>query len=256
MDKINIKLNDDYYQNSYLISIRFHNRTADCDRFRRYLLNRSGDLPLYVIYGYGGLFAIVGRIADSRSHLQTVIVNYFNTSENKRKIMYILDVIETADLNYGDYKPFDYWLSTSIYLGETWGDCKYDFYMNCDDHDFMNRIYNGYIEDFRGGEEDSSIQEYRQIRKSQRIHRVEIERVTDQLKKELFIKKIKTHFDFTDDESEYLSKTIVCGLLDLDYKSKKDIKRLNVILTDYGVKYSYSKMVKRERGVFIGLSIR
>tara|TARA_R110002167_G_scaffold182412_1_gene382807 strand:- start:330 stop:1007 length:678 start_codon:yes stop_codon:yes gene_type:complete len=221
--------------------------------FKRYLFKRSGALPLYVISCDGGLCAIVGRIADSRTNLQNLIVNYFNKSEKKRKMMYILEVIDVVDLKYGDYKPFDYWLSISIYLVETWGNCKYNFDMNCADHDFMNRIYNGYIEDFRCGEESSSIQEYRQIRRNQRIHRVEMKEVIEQLKKELFIKKINTHFRFTDDESEYLSKKIVCDLLNLDYTSKTDIRRLNVILTNYGVKYSNTKMIKRECGVYIGI---
>ena len=254
MDKINIKLNDDYYQNSYIISVRFHNRKAGCDRFRRYLINRSGDLPLYVISCDGCLYAIVGQIADSRTHLQAVILNYFYNSEKKRKIMYILEVINVADLNYGDYKPFDYWLSTSIYLAQTWGSCKPKFHMDCADNDFRNRINDtGYIKEFEYGEENSSIQKYRQFRRNQRIHRVEMKEVTEQLKKELFIKKINTHFRFTEDESEYLSKKIVCDLLDLDYKSKTDIRRLNVILTDYGIKYNSKKMVKREFGVYIGI---
>jgi hypothetical protein len=257
MDKINIRLNDDYYQNSYVISVRFHNKRADCDMFKRYLIKRSGAIPLYVISGYGSLYVIVGQIADSRRDLQNLIVNYFYNSEKKRRKMYILEVIDAVDLKCGDYKPFDYWLSTSIYLVETWGNCKYNFDMNCGDHDFVNRIYNtGYIEDFRYGEESSSIQEYRQFRRNQRIHRVEMHRVTDQLKKELFIKKINTHFVFTDDESEYLSKKIVCDLLDLDYTSKKDIRKLNVILTDYGVKYSNSKMIKRLKGVYTGVSLK
>ena len=257
MDKINVRLNGDYYQNSYLISVRFHNRKADCDKFRRYLIKRSGALPLYVISCDGCLYAIVGQIADSRRDLQKLIVNYFYNSEKKRKIMYILEVIDVVDLKYGDYKPFDYWLSTSIYLAQTWGSCKPNFHMDCADNDFRNRINDtGYIKGFEYGEEHSSIQKYRQFRRNQRIHRDEMQRVTDQLKKELFIKKINTHFVFTGDESAYLSKKIVCDLLDLDYASKKDIKRLNVILTDYGVKYNKQKMVKREYGVFIGISIR
>tara|TARA_R110002096_G_scaffold348704_2_gene541939 strand:+ start:438 stop:1211 length:774 start_codon:yes stop_codon:yes gene_type:complete len=257
MDKINVRLNDDYYQNSYLISIRFHNRKADCDTFKRYLFKRSGDLPLYVTSGYGGLYAIVGRIADSRRDLHNLIVNYFNNSEKKRKIMYVLEVIDVVDLKYGHYKPFDYWLSISIYLVETWGNCKYNFHMDCADKDFINRIkYTGYIDDFRYGEESSSIQEYRQFKRSQRIHIIEMKEVTEQLKKELFYKKINTRFRFTDDESECLSKKIVCGLLDLDDTSKKEIRRLNVILTNYGVKYSNSKMIKRVKGVYTGVSLK
>jgi hypothetical protein len=42
----------------------------------------------------------------------------------------------------------------------------------------------------------------------------------------------------------------------LYYKSKGDIKRLNVILADYGVEYDRKKMVNKECGVFLGISLK
>jgi len=77
-----------------------------------------------------------------------------------------------------------------------------------------------------------------------------------QLCKEVFLWKFNKHFRFTKNNTEYISKKVVCDMLDLDYKSKKDIRDLNNILTDYGVSYDRKKMIKREKGAFLGFCLK
>ena len=77
-----------------------------------------------------------------------------------------------------------------------------------------------------------------------------------QLLQELFIRKLKKHFNFTNDNNDYLSKKVVCDLLDLDYKSKKDIRYINDMLIGYGVEYDKEKQVNKLKGVFLGISLK
>ena len=263
--EISEKLNGNYHEKFFIIDFAFHigYMKWDCNRLEKYLITKSGMYgeDIYTMTGNGRLRAIVGNIENSKSKLHNKIVNYLNNVEKKSKKTYTLTVLDTLDLNYekaAPKKPFDFWLSQSIYLIEKRGK-KWDFKfcMKCSDDDFINRIDNTkYIDCFRNSETHSCIQEYLQNKKAKRDHKKNTELIKEELDKKLFIKKINTHFGFTENKSDYLSKRDVCNLLGLDYKSKGDIKRLNIILTDYGVKYDKLKMIKGDRGVFFNISLK
>ena len=74
-----------------------------------------------------------------------------------------------------------------------------------------------------------------------------------QLCKEVFLWKFNKHFRFMKSNTNYIPKKVVCDLMDLDYKSKKDIRYLNNMLMDYGVEYDSKKMINRDRGVFMNI---
>ena len=83
-----------------------------------------------------------------------------------------------------------------------------------------------------------------------------IKRFFKNCKKDIFFNNFNKHFRFTKDNNDYLSKTVVCDLLDLDYNSKKDIRYINDMLIGYGVSYDRKKMIKKECGVFISISLK
>jgi len=257
MNKISDQLNEDYHYQTFIIDFAFHNKRLDCDKLKRYLIRRSRDV-VFIMTGNGRLTALVEDMESTKNILSNKIVNYFNTVEKKSKKMYDLTVLNIEELNHEPHNPFDYWLSQSIYLiekrGEKW---DYTFYIKYYNNDFINRIYStGYIDYFRTSETHKNIQEYLQNKKAKREHKQNTELMKKEIDKNLFIKKINTLFGFTNNKSDYLSKRIVCCLLDLDYKCKGDIKRLNIILTDYGVGYDRKKMINRECGVFFNISLK
>ena len=172
--------------------------------------------------------------------------------------MYKLNVICIENLNYEHFKPFDYWLSTSIYLiekrGKRW---DYNFYMKYYDDNFTYRVIKEqYVDKFRMSKTHLDIQEYMQNRKQTKIEKEKHAEKMKIIKNELFIEKVKKHFRFTNDYNDYLCKKAVCDLLDLDDKSKKDIRYLNDMLIGYGVEYDRKKMVNKECGVFLGISLK
>jgi len=258
MDNIGDILNDDYLEQSYIVDFAFHNIKFDCDGLKNYLTKRLNynNENAYVMTGNGRLTALVSiPKINTKNELHNKIVNYFNNVEKKTTNLYKLNVIGIEDLNYEPFNPFDYWLSTSIYLienrGKRW---DYNFYMKYYDNDFTYRVNKEqYVDKFRMSKTHLDIQEYMQNRKQTKIQKEKHAEKMKIIKNELFIKKVKKHFRFTND---YLSKKVVCDLLNLDYKSKGDIKRLNVILADYGVEYDKLKMIKGDRGVFLGISLK
>ena len=258
MDIIGEILNEDYLYQSYIVDFAFHNIKFDCNGLKKYLTKRLNynDEHAYIMSGNGRLTALVSLPKiNTKNELHNKIVNYFNNVEKKSTITYKLDVICCEDLNYEPFKPFDYWLSRSIYLiekrGKKW---DYHFDMIYDDNDFINRLHNEkYVDKFRTSNTHLDIQEYIQNKIQTKIEKEKHAEKMKNIKNELFIKKVKKHFNFT---NGYLSKKVVCDLLHLDYKSKSDIKRLNVILADYGVEYDRKKMVNKECGVFLGISLK
>lgn len=83
-----------------------------------------------------------------------------------------------------------------------------------------------------------------------------MKRFFENCKKDIFFNNFNKHFRITKDKTDYLSKKIVCDLLDLDYKSKKDIRNINDMLIGYGVDYKDQKMVNKIRGVFLCISLK
>ena len=257
-DYIGETLNDDYFYQSYIIDFAFYNKKYDCNGLRNYLTKRLNynDDNAYVMTGNGVLTALVNLSKiNTKNELHNKIVNYFNNVEKKPRTTYKLKVLCCEDLNYEPYNPFDYWFSTSIYLiekrGEKW---SYNFYMIHYDNDFVNRLYNAkYPDRFRSSETHLDIQKYMQNKKQTKIEKEKHTEKMKIIKNELFIKKVEKHFSFT---NGYLSKKVVCDLLHLDHKCKGDIKRLNNILTEYGVEYDKLKMIKGDRGVFLNISLK
>ncbi len=256
MDYICERFNDDYYYQRYIVDVAFYSKKFDCDKLKKYLITKSNNI--FIMTGNGRLCAVVEYIENTKNILHNKIVNYLNCVEKKPRTTYFLNVIDILGMNYEPHNPFDYWLSQSMYLiekrGKKW---DYTFYMKHIDDDFVNRIHNtNYIDYFRNSETHENIQEYIQIRKGERKHKQNTELMKKELDKNIFINMINTLFRFTKNKSDYLSKRVVCDLLDLDYKSKGDIKRLNIILTDYGVGYDRKKMINKECGVFTYLLLK
>ena len=258
-EELNEELNEIYYYQTYIINFSFFNKNLDCNRLRDYLLSKSkkNSKDIFIMTGNGVLTAVVGDIFVSKNELHNKIVNYLTNVDNKNKSMYNLEVSYIGDLKQGEYEPFNFWLSISIYLierrGEKW---DYNFIMDSTD-DIVNKIVNErYTENFRDSDLHYSIQEHQQNKKENRIHKTNMKLLILELDKYIFIKKIKTIFTFTDNKNCCLSKNIVCSLLGLDCKSKKDIKRLNIILTEYDVVYDKSIMVKGVRGVFFNIFLK
>ena len=77
-----------------------------------------------------------------------------------------------------------------------------------------------------------------------------------QLCKEVFLWKFNKYFRFTKNNTDYISRKVVCDLLDLEYTSKKDTRYLNNMLVDYGVSYDNQKMIKKIRGAFLGICLK
>lgn len=262
MEIINEKLNDEFDDYYYNIKIRFKNKKFDCERLKNYLNSLIIYNKTIMMTGNGVLTALLPPIINKNdilppNKLHNKIVNYLNKAMNRTSEGYELIIKTTDDYLYDD-KKFEYWLSMSIYLIEIRGK-KWDFnfyLMDSCDYDFVNRIYNvRYVEDFRTLKNDK-IQDDIITKRLRRNHASKIKGIREEIVKNLFIKKIKSHFNFTYNNADYLSKRVVCDLLDLDYKSKTDIKRLNVILADYGVEYKDQKMVNKIRGVFLCISLK
>jgi len=261
MGSIQEILNEDYFEQSYVVDFAFHNIKYECDGLQNYLTKRLNYLDdnAYVMTGNGRLTALVSYSnINTKNELHNKIVNYFNNVEKKPSKLYKLDVICIENLNYEPFNPFDFWLSKSMFLiekrGKKW---DYKFYMKHNDDNFTYKVNKElYVDKFRTSKTHLDIQEYMQNRK---LTKIEKEKHTENMKiikNELFIRKIKKPFRFTNDNNDYLCKKTVCDLLDLDCKSKGDIKRLNVILADYGVEYDKLKMIKGDRGVFLGISLK
>lgn len=256
MDNICERLNEDYHSQRYIVDFAFYSKKFDCDKLKKYLITKSNNI--FIMTGNNRLSAIVEEIEKTTNILHNKIVNYLNNVEEKPRRTYVLNVIDILDMNYEPHNPFDYWLSQSMDLiekrGKKW---DYTFYMKYFDCDFVNRIHNtNYIDYFRTSETHENILEHIQIRKAKRKHKQNTELMKKELDKNIFINKINTLFSFTKNKSDYLSKRVVCDLLDLDYKSQKDIRYLNIILTDYGVGYNDQKQVNKLKGVFFNISLK
>jgi len=256
MDAICERLNDDYHSLRYIVDILFYDEKFNYERLKQYLIKKS--TTIFMMTGNGRLIALVDSIQHTTNILHNKIVNYLNCVEKKPSATYFLNVLNVMDMIYEPHNPFDYWLSQSMNLiekrGKKW---DYRFYMKHIDDDFVNRIHNtNYIDYFRTRETHENIQSHIQNRKAKKNHKQNTELMKKELDKNLFIKKINTLFGFTKNKSDYLSKRVVCDLLDLDYKNKGDIKRLNIILTDYGVGYDRKKMINKECGVFTYLLLK
>lgn len=81
-------------------------------------------------------------------------------------------------------------------------------------------------------------------------------RFFENCKKHIFFNKFNQHLVITKNEKNYLSKKVVCDVMELDCNSKKNVRHINDMLICCGVKYNKLKMIKGNRGVFLGISLK
>ncbi len=254
-------LNDDYEYANYIIEFKCLHRKSDdaINKLVHYFKNipRVSDSFLYIFSckEKGNLFACFENINDINSNrdFEKMIINVLNS-----KVRLKVDDYELSVLHPYTFKTFHHWLYNCIHNNDHGYFSPYvDRYREEDEIDIEEIICNkGYIEKFEYTDkyfdiEDYFVEEYRLTRIKKKA-----EETMKQVFKDLFLWKLKKHFIFTNNENDYLSKKTVCDLLDLDCKSKKNIRDLNNILIDYGVSYDKLKMIKGDRGVFLGIFLK
>ena len=78
-----------------------------------------------------------------------------------------------------------------------------------------------------------------------------IERGKSQLVKSV----ISEFFEITNDKQDCVSKKVFCDMLQLDHKSKIDIRFLSNILKDNGIEYNRIKIIKGITGAYFGIKL-
>jgi len=66
---------------------------------------------------------------------------------------------------------------------------------------------------------------------------------------------IDSKFTITDDNNNFVSKKVICDLLDIDYKDQRVIRTTTYVLQGYGVYYNRSKMIKGVIGAYQGITL-
>ena len=253
-------LNKDYDFATYIVEFKCLHTKKDLaiDKLLHYFkhIPRLSDSFLYIFSckEKGNLFACFESIDGVNDYRQfeKMIINVLNSKVRLQVSDYELTVSDPYI-----FDDFHQWLYHCIHNNDNGYFTPYvDRFQEEDEMNIQEIIYNmGYIEKFEYSDryfdiQDMFVEKYRllDLEKKTKEHKI-------QICKEMFLWKINKQFRFTND-SDYLSKKVVCDMLDLDYKSKKDIRDLNNILTDYGVSYDKLKMLKGERGVFLCISLK
>ena len=253
-------LNKDYEFATYIVEFKCLHTKKDLaiDKLLHYFkhIPRLSNSFLYIFSckEKGNLFACFERIDGVNDYRQfeKMIINVLNSKVRLQVSDYELKVSDPYI-----FDNFHQWLYHCIYNNDNGYFTPYvDRFQEDDEMNIQEIIYNmGYIERFECSDEyfdiqDMFVEKYRllDLEKKTKEHKIRI-------CKELFLWKINKQFRFTND-SDYLSKKVVCDMLDLDYKSKKDIRDLNNILTDYGVSYDKAKMMNKMEGVFFSISLK
>ena len=78
-----------------------------------------------------------------------------------------------------------------------------------------------------------------------------IERGKSQLVKSV----INEFFKITNDKKDCVSKKVFCDMLNLDHKSKIDIRFLSNILKEHGIEYNRIKIIKGITGAYFGIKL-
>ena len=253
-------LNEDYESSTYIVDFHCLHKKSDVaiDKLLYYFKNleRSYGSFLYIFSckEKGNLFACFQDIEGVSNYrdFEKMIINILNSKVRLQVKNYDLKVSNPYEFN-----NFHHWLYHCINNNGGYFTPYVDRHTEDHEIDIEEIICNkGYIEKFEYSEKYFDIEDI--INEKDRL--IEIQEKTKehkkQIGKELFIRKLKKHFRFTNDNNDYLSKKVVCDLLDLDYKSKKDIRDLNDILIDYGVSYDKLKMIKGNRGAFFCISLK
>lgn len=254
-------LDGDYIYANYLVE--FHSSHKKCDiaidKLEYYFQNiprrSSSYLYIFSCKKKGNLFACFENIEGVNSYrdFEKKIINVLNSKVRLQVKNYDLKVS-----NPYQFDNFHHWLYHCIHNnGNGYFTPYVDRHTKEDEPDIKDIICNrGYIERFEYTEKYLDIGDI--IAEKDRL--IEIQKKTKEHKKqickELFIRRLKKHFRFTSDNNDYLSKKVVCDLLDLDHKSKKNIRDLNDILIGYGVVYNDQKMINKLKGVFLNISLK
>ena len=254
-------LNEDYQYADYIVEFHCLHKKSDIaiDKLLYYFKNleRSYGSFLYIFSckDKGNLFACFQNIEGVSNYrdFEKMIINVLNSKVRLQ--------VKNYDLKVQDPYKFDnfhHWLYHCI-INNNYGYFTPYVDRHREEHevDIEEIICNlNYIEKFEYTEKFFDIGDI--VNEKDRL--IEIQEKTKehkkQIGKELFIRKLKKHFRFTNDNNDYLSKKVVCDLLDLDYKSKKVIRDLNDIFIGYGVGYDKLKMIKGDRGVFLNISLK
>ena len=267
MSLVQNQLDEDFIGGGYVIHFNCeHKRNGIAiDKLIQCFQNipRNSNTSLYILHDkkHGNLFAFFEHIKDYEYRKK--IIRVLNSKVKLSRANYrleILDVIHTKK-----YPTFHHWLYDCLAKNNMWNlTCWVDRDRDVkDDEPDIQEIFCNlnYIAKFINSNHFRNIsadyEHKNRMLEIQKKIQIEKEEHTEKMKsitKQLLKKMINKHFDFT--EQGCLSKKVVCDLLNLDYKSKKDIRDLNIIFTDYGVSYDRKKMRNRECGIFIGISIR
>tara|TARA_R110000751_G_C13636961_1_gene466486 strand:+ start:8 stop:787 length:780 start_codon:yes stop_codon:yes gene_type:complete len=259
MKNIREIINKDFSYDGYVVYFNCITKQSDnaIDKLLHYFKNtpRCLDTSLYILTfkKNGNLFAFFENIRNVNNckDYEKMIINVLNSKVRLCRNDYDLTVLNTEK-----YDNLHYWLYDCINKNDMWKFIPYiDRTKKHDEPDIEELFCNlNYIGKFINSDYYKIIgKDYEYKNRMNQIQKKTKERKR-QIGEELFIRKLKKHFRFI--EQGYLSKKVVCDLLNLDYTSKKDIKDLNKILTDYGVSYDKLKMIKGNRGVFLGISLK
>jgi hypothetical protein len=263
-------LNNDYEREIDGHIIEFHSLHKKSgiaiDKLTTYFQNiaKNERTTLYMFHDKfkGNIFAFFQRIDTANGILtnkdfERMIINVLNSKVRLHVKNYDLKVSDPYE-----HLSFYHWLCYCINKnrGVNFTPYVYRSDQKEDEPDINDIICNmDYIAKFRDNKKSVKYDDIKDAITKKNIL-IEIQEKTKehkkQIGKELFIRKLKKHFRFTNDNNDYLSKKVVCDLLDLDYKSKKDIRDLNDILIGYGVSYKDQKMVNKLKGVFLCISLK
>lgn len=249
------------YSGGYVIEFNCINNKSDVaiDKLLYYFKNtpRQSNTSLYILTckKKGNLFAFFENIRNVNNcrDYEKMIINVLNSKVRLCRNNYDLKVSNTEK-----YDTFHYWLYDCINKNDMWELTPYiDRPKKYDEPDIEEIFCNlNYIRKFVNSSKYDVIG-YSHVCKKRLLELQEkTKEQKRQIGKELFISKLKKHFKFTNNNNDYLSKKVVCDLLNLDYKSKKDIRYLNDILTDYGVSYDRQKYMDKSKGVFLCISLK
>lgn len=260
MSSVEDILNNDYECSNYIVEFHCLHKKSDIaiDKLLYYFKNleRSYGSFLYIFSckEKGNLFACFQDIEGVGSYrdFEKMIINVLNSKVRLQVKNYDLKVS-----NPYEFDNFHHWLYYCIDYN------RGDFTPYVDRHreehevDIEEIICNlNYIEKFEYTDKYFDIEDI--VVKKNKLKEIQ-EKTKEhkkQIGKELFIRKLKKYFNFTNNNNDYLSKKVVCDLLDLDHKSKKDIRDLNEILIGYGVEYKKEKMVNKLKGAFLCISLK
>lgn len=273
MKNIREIINKDFSYDGYVVYFNCITKQSDnaIDKLLHYFKKtpRYSDTSLYILTckKNGNLFAFFENIRNVNNckDYEKMIINVLNSKVRLCRNNYDLTVLNTEK-----YDNLHYWLYDCINKNDMWKFIPYiDRTKKHDEPDIEELFCNlNYIGKFINSDYYKIIgkdYEYKKLlyklrgilnnNKRQKNNNM-IKRFFQNCKKDIFFNNFNKHFRITNNKKDYVTKKVVCDLLDLDYKSKKDIRYINKMLIDWGVSYKDQKMVNKIRGVFLNISLK